>query len=400
MARHAASDRLNIQFVTGIFPPDIGGPATYVPKIATALAERGHRVAVLTLSESAGATARFPFAVTRIRRGLFKPWRFFRTVAALVRGAQDADLLFVQGLYMEAALANLLLRKPLVQKWVGDWAWEHSLQQGWVASSFETFQNEWSGWRVQTFKALRNFCARRADALITPSRYLARTVAAWGVAAEKIAPIFNGVDCPAVAPAKIPLAAALKIVTVGRLIPIKQVDRIVQAVAALDNVGLVIVGDGSERRGLEALTRQRGLAERVYFAGQRSREEALALMAACDLFVLNSTTEGLPHVVLEAMSLGLPVAATAVGGTPEVVRDGENGRLIAPEINGALCEVLSELLSTPDLRKRLAEEARRTAAQFNSARMIEQTAALLQATARREQRRERRSLGAVEAHDG
>ncbi|HWH77104.1 MAG TPA: hypothetical protein VNT76_07020, partial [Candidatus Binatus sp.] len=76
----APSSSLKIQFVTGIFPPDIGGPATYVPKMASALAMRGHRVEVLTLSEAASSADPHPFTVTRIRRGRFKAWRFVRTV--------------------------------------------------------------------------------------------------------------------------------------------------------------------------------------------------------------------------------------------------------------------------------------------------------------------------------
>ena len=88
-------------------------------------------------------------------------------------------------------------------------------------------------------------------------------------------------------------------------------------------IGLVIVGDGSERKRLEGVANTLDVADRVYFAGQASQAETIRLMAACDFFVLNSTHEGLPHVVLEAMSLGLPVVATAVGGTPEVVCDGE-----------------------------------------------------------------------------
>jgi glycosyltransferase involved in cell wall biosynthesis len=398
--RPTAPAKLKIQFVTGIFPPDIGGPATYVPQMATALTQQGHQVEVLTLSEAAGQAERYPFAVTRIRRGLPKPWRVVRTVAALVRAGRSADLFFVHGLYFEAAIANLMLRKPLVQKWVGDWAWEHALERRRVRSSFAEFQEGWSGWRAQCFKALRNFCARRADALIAPSGYLARALEGWGVAPERIATIYNAVDCQSVAPGKIPLAVKFKIVTVGRLIAIKQIDRIIQAIAAIEDAGLVIVGDGPERCRLEALARDLGLSERIYFAGQRSREETLALMAGGDLFVLNSTHEGLPHVVLEAMSLGVPVVATAVGGTPEVIRDGENGLLIAPHANGELRQVLSRLMPSPGERTRLAREGKRTAASFSHLRMIEQTAALLETTARGDNREPGRSLGAVATHNG
>jgi glycosyltransferase involved in cell wall biosynthesis len=71
-------------------------------------------------------------------------------------------------------------------------------------------------------------------------------------------------------------------------------------------------------------------------------------MAGCDLFVLNSTYEGFPHVVLEAMSVGLPVVVTAVGGTPELVREGENGVLIAANANGALSKTLIRLLASSE----------------------------------------------------
>jgi glycosyltransferase involved in cell wall biosynthesis len=128
---------------------------------------------------------------------------------------------------------------------------------------------------------------------------------------------------------------------------------------------------------LERLTQVRGLTDRVYFAGRLRQVETLALMAACDLFVLNSTYEGLPHVVLEAMSLGLPVVATAVGGTPELVQDGKNGRLIAPQDDDALHVVLSELLSTPLERQQLAVGARQSLVLFSVDAMVEATAAVL-----------------------
>jgi len=114
---------MNILIVTGIFPPDIGGPATYVPAVSAELAKRGHNITVVTLSDSLAHNDRsYPFGIVRIRRAVFKPWRFLLTVAAIVRNGRRADLIYVNGLYPEAVAANFLLRKPLAQKIVGDWA--------------------------------------------------------------------------------------------------------------------------------------------------------------------------------------------------------------------------------------------------------------------------------------
>jgi glycosyltransferase involved in cell wall biosynthesis len=373
---------MNVLVVTGIFPPDIGGPATYVPAIGEELVKRGHRISVLTLSNCPPSDDRaYPFAVERISRAGFKPWRFLRAAAAIFRKGRKADVIYVNGLALEAAAANFFLRRPLVQKIVGDWAWERASNKGWVRESFDQFQIRRHGFKVALLKVLRRVCARRADRLIVPSRYLARAVAGWGIAKKKIVVVYNAVEPPPAARGEVPLATPVKIVTVGRLVPWKQIDRLIEALAGCEQAGLVVVGDGPERARLEALGRSCHASERIYFAGQRSKAETLALMSACDLFVLNSTYEGFPHVVLEAMSAGLPVIATAVGGTPELVRDGDNGILISPDGNGALARTLANLVAAPAERQRLAAAAKRTLEQFHPAQMIEQTQAVLRACA-------------------
>jgi glycosyltransferase involved in cell wall biosynthesis len=372
------SPRLHVLIVTGIFPPDIGGPATYVPAMATALVTRGNRVTVVTLSETVEDEGKLhPFRVVRLRRGLFKPYRVLRTIAALIRNGWGADVIFANGLFPEAILANIFLRKPLAQKWVSDWAWERATNQGWVSSSFEDFQRRRLGFKVEFFKLLRSFCARAADAVIVPSRYLGRAVADWGVTQEKIVTIYNTVETDSVSPVTIPFSTELKLVTVGRLIAMKRIDHIIRAIRDLQNLGLVIVGDGPEQERLKALVREQGLVDRIYFAGQKTKQETLSLMAACDIFVLHSTHEGLPHTVLEAMSLGMPVVATAVGGTPELVCDGENGRLISSHSENGLSETLRHLLSSPSERARLAQGGKRTLERFRPSTMIEKTEAVL-----------------------
>ncbi len=410
---------MNILIITGIFPPDIGGPATYVPQIANGLVERGHEITVLTLSDSLKSGARhpapktqhpkpntqhlvpdspdilYPFRVVRLARQLFKPWRWLWTALCIVRLGKRTDVLFVNGLAMEAVLANLLLRKPMVQKVVGDLAWERATNKGWVSDDFETFQTTrydlrtTYGRKIELLKRLRSWWTRSADQIIAPSRYLARWIASWGIPEERISVIYNALEpLNGIKPAPLPFDhlphttnLKLKVVTVGRLVRWKGVVRLLEAIGHWDEVGLIVIGEGPERPNLEEQARALGIIDRVYFAGQRSHKETLSFMAACDLFVLNSTYEGFPHVLLEAMTLGLPVIATAVGGTPEAVQDRENGRLIELTDHGLLQETLSELISSPLERERLARGATRTAAQFRLSATLEKTEGVLRAAA-------------------
>lgn len=365
--------------VTGIFPPDIGGPATYVPQMAEALAARGHALSVVTVSDRLDHDDNhYPFRVVRLPRLLRKPLRQWLTVRTLIREGCQADLLFVNGLALESALANLWLGKPMVLKVVSDLAWERATALGWESDNFECFQKGRHGLKVEFLKRLRTWWTRQAHQVVVPSHYLSRWVTGWGVPPERITVIYNAVELrKGLRPAKLPLKTTVNVVTVGRLIPLKRVGQIIETLAPFQEIGLVVIGDGPERTGLEKLGQKLGMTHRLYFAGQQKQGETLALMAACDLFVLNSTHEGLPHVVLEAMTLGLPIIATAVGGTPEVIQDGKNGKLIGIADNGFLQDTMALLFGNPSERRRLAEGAQLSVQRFGLRNMVTQTETLL-----------------------
>lgn len=373
--------------VTGIFPPDIGGPATYVPGIAKALQERGHKITVITTSEPGRfdlEDSQHPFPVYRMNRKTNLVLRTFQFIKTIFHHAKKNDAVLANGLFLEATVASRLAGKPMVHKIVGDPAWERSRNRGWTPDNFETFQKRCYGLKIEAFKNLRNLVARQAEKIIVPSRYLAGWVRKWGIPRDKIFVIYNSVQSfsPLTA-ARIPLNTPVKLVTACRLVSWKRVASIIEAIERMDDVGLLICGDGPERNNLQTLARNLGLTERTYFAGQRSREDTLALMAGCDIFVLSSTYEGLPHVILEAMSLGLPVIATSVGGTPEVVKNGETGILIDDGDTETLRSAILRLIDSPETLQSMRHKTELAAKSFSFPRMVKETEQVLQAVSGR-----------------
>jgi L-malate glycosyltransferase len=131
----------------------------------------------------------------------------------------------------------------------------------------------------------------------------------------------------------------------------------------------LLVGDGVERTHLEAMTSELGLSKTVLFLG--CRNDVPDLLACCDLFVLPSWAEGLPNSVLEAMAVGVPLVATGVGGTPEIIDDGVSGLLVPPRDSHALAMAIMQLLGDKGLAKRLARSAQeRARTQFSFDRLL------------------------------
>ncbi|MCH7839927.1 MAG: glycosyltransferase [Planctomycetes bacterium] len=163
--------------------------------------------------------------------------------------------------------------------------------------------------------------------------------------------------------------SALVVGIVGSLTPVKQPSLLIEAVARIvgsgNDVYLLIVGDGPLRTGLEQQVRQAALTRRVVFTGRR--EDVPALLAAMDLYVCCSRSEGMSNALLEAMAAGLPVVATDVGDNARVVRDGCEGKIIESRSVTALADALEGLLRAPARRRELGAAARARAAEYDFA---------------------------------
>ncbi len=370
-----------ITIVTGIFPPDIGGPASYVPKIARELVNLGWKVTVVTLSDSLDYDDDiYPFRVVRLLRPQNKLFRVPKTIWTIAKYAKSADLIFSNGLFPESVIASKIKRKPLVMKIVGDWAWERSTNKGWIDDPVIPFQEKRYKLQVETLKKIRSFAVKRANIIFTPSYYVRGIVEKWGVSSDRIHVIYNALELAVdnIQPIQLGYFEGWTAITVGRLLPLKGIDRIIRVISSLPNIRLAIVGDGPEMKNLQKLATDFGLNSRIIFTGQVSAKSVPQYLKSADLFILNSYVEGLPFVILEAMMVGLPVIATNVGGTGEVVQNEVNGLLIPPKDDEALRSAIVELIQNPDKRKKFVEAGYQTIKEkFRWESLVESTEKLL-----------------------
>jgi glycosyltransferase involved in cell wall biosynthesis len=373
---------MNVLIVTGIFPPDYGGPASYVPRIAAAFARRGHSVEVVCLSDCVNHDdSSYPFRLHRIRRGLFWPWRIALTTFTIWRTVWRHDLIYVNGLGAESALAALLAGRLAVHKVVGDYAWERATSRGWFRGTLDDYQTSAKPGRLHLLDWVRTFPLQLANHVIVPSGYLREIVSGWGISKGKIRVIYNAVESAA---ASLTISPGLPpwngktLITVSRLAPWKGVDGLIRLLLDLPDTRLIVVGDGQMRGALEAEAQSYGVAERVRFLGSLPQDGVRRCLDQADAFVLNSTYEGLPHVVLEAMTAGLPVIATNAGGTGEIVEDNVTGLLVPVGDVSALKAAIERLWLEPALGRRLAvEAAKQLTARFDFDAMVDKTEAVL-----------------------
>jgi L-malate glycosyltransferase len=220
--------------------------------------------------------------------------------------------------------------------------------------------------------ALDNATARLCFAIVAVSDATRESLARQGYPTERLSTVHNGIDATPAEPVR--LAEGPTILEVARLAEVKGQRALLQALTRVD-AAAVFVGRDLERGGsyeleLRAEAERLGVADRVVFAGYR--DDVPALLAGCDVVCLPSSIEGLPLVVLEAMAQARPVVATAVGGTPEVVVDGETGLLVPAGDVEALADALARVLGDRPFADRLGEAGRRRlAAEFSLAAMAD-----------------------------
>ncbi|MBP6924266.1 MAG: glycosyltransferase family 4 protein [Candidatus Pacebacteria bacterium] len=327
---------MKVLIATGLYPPEIGGPATYTVLLEKELPKLGYSVDVVAFTRS----TKFPRVIRHIH--------FFLRV---IKHAVSADLIFAQDVSsagFPAWLVAKILGKRFFIRVPGDYAWEQSTQRFGVKEGIDEFQNKKYSFKVETLRLVQKIVTKYADIVVTPSNYFKHLVTNWGVNPKKVHAIYNGVDLDI--KADLPEKVGKKmIVTSGRLVPWKGFDVLIKIMKDLPDWDLVILGSGPEEERLKELSVRCNVVDRVHLMGQATRQQVFGWCCIADVFVLNTHFESFSYQIVEAMYSGTPVITTTVGSLPELIDSGAEGLLVNPDDEKALVEGIESVCTEKEL---------------------------------------------------
>ena len=351
---------MRVLVTVGIFPPDIGGPATFVPKIAKYFQdELNYEIEILTLSDNKNSNINDDFSVKRIDRNLPIIYRWLKTIFTIYKLGKNKDLIFVNGLGTEATIANIFLKKKIIRKIVGDPVWERAYSKAKISESFDEFQVKNYGFSISLQKKVRSFSIKKSDIVVTPSKHLKNFILNLGFK-NKIEIINNGVFIPE-ENTNIFTNDQINITIVSRLVSHKNIKKIIRAISDLNDplIYLNIIGDGPELNQLQKISLESNNKDNIIFHGKLNRDDINHIFLKSDIYIQASNYEGLPHSLLEAMSYGIPVLCTPVGECKEILGNEDRGYILdLPVSKNNIKSKISEIIGEKDIANKKGERGK------------------------------------------
>ncbi len=371
---------MKIVLAAGLYPPDIGGPATFAKQLVESLTlQENVQVEVVSFRE-----------VRHLKPGIrhmvycLKLWQKSRSAEAIV--ALDP---------VSVGLSALVVSKLRGIKFFvrvgGDYAWEQGVQRFGVTETLDSFvsnkPNHYS-FGVQGLILLQSLVAQSATRVVVPSDYLKSVVLLWGVAAQNSTRIYSSAHVGTLtskeeARSQWKFTNEKVILSAGRFVPWKGFPVLINVALELKkvfpNILLVIAGSGPDDAKIREYAQVSGVP--VRFMGDMKKEELLSLVVASDVFALNTNYEGLSHQLIEVMQAGTPVVTTHVGGNVELIEDGVSGRLLAfndkDAFVSAITDVFNDIGKAGSKTEQLVHNAKIRAQEFSSVNSMEEWQKLL-----------------------
>lgn len=357
------------------FYPVVGGTEMQAQRLAEVLIDSGNEVFILTARlknlKKYETIGKLPVYRTFAAGGGFisSICFFISSLLFLIKNRRKYDVIHVHlasSHAISAVIAAGLYRKPVIIK-IGA-----SREFGDVGTSKKTF--------IGRLKFL--FLEKYAGLFIAPNDEIKNELLNIKIPDRKIIKIANGVDTnlfypvddvqKAVVKNELNLPAGKIVTFIGRLEPQKAVDRLIRAWEKISSTytdtHLLIIGAGFQENYLKNLVKDLNLVQKITFI--RNTGSVTSYLQSSYIYVLPSLAEGISNSLLEAMSSGLAVVGTNVGGTDEVIRQGLNGILVEPDNIAALEQAVLNLLNNPELARTLGKKARHTVEQNFSIRQV------------------------------
>lgn len=361
---------MKVLIATGLYPPEIGGPATYALLLEDELPKKEVTVTIVPF----GWVRHYPKIIRHIVYA-YKLWQESR----------DSDIIYALdpiSVGIPALFVAKLRRKKFLIRLGGDYAWEQGRGRFGLTETLDEYLtgDTRRPLMVKVLASLQSYVTKRATKVIAPSEYLKSVIIKWGVLPANIVVIYSALYPLSVEGTKEELHDQLSftyptIISAGRLVPWKGFEVLIEVVAMLKEkypgITLVIAGDGEEHDTLVAKAEAEDVATNLRLVGRISKDALGASIKGADVFVLNTAYEGLSHQLIEVMDLGTPIVTTTAGGNPELITNDVSGILVPFNDAQALQAAIIRILEHPETSSRMVQSARARSREFSQAAMIE-----------------------------
>jgi glycosyltransferase involved in cell wall biosynthesis len=341
------SKQLKILLVTGIYPPDLGGPATYIPLLEEYLSINGVDFQTITLTD--GQNVKKP-KIIKISRGLNKILRVVLTIVEIRKAARQCDYILANGLFEETAIATMFMQKRVIMKVVGDPIWERYRNKTGLSVGIEEFQilNPRISYYIQRTALI--WSLNRADNIVTPSNQLKQFIENWRVKTPVVL-IPNGTPCRSIVVSN----KLFDVLVVSRLVSWKNIDCVIRSL--LDTkLRLGIAGTGPELQKLKEIARH--ARNEVTFLGDLDEESVVYALNHSAIYILNSDYEGLSFALINAMMLGKAIVVSNTEGNTQVIQDQSEGLVVVARDEEQILAAINELSNNSTLAHNLGQAAR------------------------------------------
>ena len=312
------NEGIKILIATGIYPPDIGGPATYAEELSRELRKLNCEIKIITYNESQSYKQEDTVYINRTKNIILRYLNFFWQTNKLASWADIIYTLDLMSAGLPAVLAAKLNGKKVIFRTGGDFLWEKAFQSGWTNMTLAEY---YKGKKNLLEKFLIFFCSqliKMIDLVIFSTEFQARIYKDYyGLPEAKIKLIANA--SPEIKDAPSDCQPGDFFVFAGRLIKLKNLSRLIRAFASTrkNNFKLIIFGQGPERENLMALIKEFRLEKKVEIRGRIEQKRLISFINDCRSFILPSITEISPNLALECLSLRKPIILTQETGLAE-----------------------------------------------------------------------------------